>query len=104
MHVFIFLSQVLVTWPKKLDMNCPPIYVDGYGYALETIDLQRPKPYTVPDTVFSMLQQNNALQEGTKYIKKLNPVAEKWGRSHRRGSTQSLLNMWMFLRDLYWDE
>ena len=23
MHVFIFLSQVLETWPKKLDMNCP---------------------------------------------------------------------------------
>lgn len=37
MSVFIALSHVLVTEPYSKSKRCPAIYINGYGYAVETI-------------------------------------------------------------------
>jgi hypothetical protein len=103
LNVFIILSHVLEAKPWRTHQQCPAVYVNGHGYAVETVNPGRKRYQRLLETAELIAQQKKGLEEAEKYVRKfghLIPSQSYLDYFSPKTGKLTLVELWGNLRDV----
>jgi hypothetical protein len=110
-NVFLLLSHVIEASLRRRSKRCPAVYINGDGFAVETINPGREVSQLLLDAAKLISEQMKGVIAGEEYVRKFINIAPRQSSSRylhvKRALSMpylSLIGVWGRLREFCWSE